>query len=127
MSAIGSVIVMAAFAAFSPGFPSALGGRRTYGVLGSRRRTGELPAALGDAGELARVGHLPEAHPAQAELAVDRVRPAAPLAPGVPAHLELRLARGLVDESCLGHDQASLIAIAIMLLGRGIRAGAAVR
>src|SRR6187455_719655 len=91
-----------------------------------------LPAALGDAGELARVGHLPEAHSAQTELAVDRVRPAAPLAAGVATHLELGLARGLVDERCLGHGQASFIArvtvrraVAVMTLGRGSRAGAA--
>jgi uncharacterized membrane protein YdjX (TVP38/TMEM64 family) len=38
MSAIGSVIVMAAFAAFSPGFPAALSGGWTYGVLGGTCR-----------------------------------------------------------------------------------------
>src|SRR5215204_1090296 len=94
-----------------------------------------LPAALGDAGELARVGHLPEAHPAKPELAVDRVRPAAPLAAGVATHLELGLARGLVDECCLGHGQASFVAIAVpgrraaavMMPGRGSRAGGAAR
>src|SRR5918993_5868695 len=104
MSASGSVIVM-----------SGLLSRRGFsGVSAARTSRREiyggwaLPAALGDAGELARVGHLPEAHPAQTELAVDRVRPAAPLASGVATHLELGLARGLVDECCLGHGQASL-------------------
>src|SRR5215213_3691425 len=36
--------------------------------------TPELPAGLRDAGQLAAVGHLPQADPAQAELAVDRLR-----------------------------------------------------
>src|SRR6476469_9676506 len=51
-----------------------------------------LPRALGDAGQLARVRHLPEADAAQAELAVDGLGPAAALAAGVAAHLALRLA-----------------------------------
>ena len=54
-----------------------------------------LPAALGDAGQFARVRHLAEADAAQAELAVDRVRPAAALAPGVAANRKLRLAAAL--------------------------------
>src|SRR5829696_8469109 len=36
-----------------------------------------LPARLGHAGDVALVGHLPQADPAQAELAVDGTGPAA--------------------------------------------------
>src|SRR6185436_7702470 len=67
-----------------------------------------LPAGLGHTGELAAVGHLPQADPAQAELAVDRVRTAAALAAGVAAHRELRLLVRLVDKGSLGHAQFSL-------------------
>src|SRR3954447_19396337 len=76
MSAIGSVIVIAA-----P--PS--------------------PRSLGHTGDLARVRELAQADPAEAELAVHRTRPAAPAAPRVPAHLELRSALLLVDQRLLGH------------------------
>src|SRR4051812_43656315 len=78
MSAMGSVIVMS-----SPRLPS--------------------PARLGDARDLALMGELAEAQTAQAELAVHRARPAAPPAAGVGAHLELRLALLLLDQSLLGH------------------------
>ena len=47
-------------------------------------------------GQLALVSHFPHADPAQPELAVDRLGPAALLAPGVGAYAELRLA-GLLD------------------------------
>src|SRR5258708_6116659 len=67
-----------------------------------------LPARLGHAGQFARVRHLAQADPAQAELAVHRVRTAALLAPGVAAHLELRLRGRLVDQRCLRHAHASL-------------------
>src|SRR4051794_22944438 len=60
-----------------------------------------LPAALGHAGELATVGHLPHADPAQAELAVHRVGAATALAARVPTHRELRLRGGLVLQSGL--------------------------
>src|SRR3954468_11877583 len=62
-----------------------------------------LPAGLAHAGELPGVGHLPQADPAQAELAEDRVRTPAALAAGVTADRELRLAGRLVDQSLLGH------------------------
>src|SRR3954454_20318844 len=62
-----------------------------------------LPGRLADAGELPGVGHLPQADPAQAELAEDRVRATAPLATGVTADRELRRAGRLVDQSLLGH------------------------
>ncbi len=60
---------------------------------------GLLPAALGDAGKLAAVGHLAHADPAQAELAVHRVGPAATLAARVATHRELRLGSSLVLEA----------------------------
>src|SRR3954451_10166880 len=115
MSAMGSVIVMRVVP-LSPRFLSLSGASRRAGPLGDRwcgplgERTGwdGLPAGLGHAGELPRVRHLPEADAAQAELAEDRVRPAATLAAGVAAHLELRLAGRLVDQSLLGHRFFSL-------------------
>src|SRR3712207_5148340 len=83
MSAIGSVIVMGWVASFSPG-------------------------GLRDAGELALVGHLPNADPAQAELAVDGLGAAALLASGIGAYAELRLA-GLLDlKRCLRHVSSSV-------------------
>src|SRR5690554_2303890 len=91
MSAIGSVIVIGALALPHRGF------RRPD------LRRSRLPAALRDARELAGKGHLAQADAAQAELAVDRVRTAAPLAPGVGAHRELRLAVRLLDQGSLRH------------------------
>src|SRR5690349_13260910 len=95
MSAIGSVIVMV-MCSFSSWFPRP--GTRTFDVV-----MWWLPARLGHAGELAAVGHLPQADPAQAELAVDGLGTAAALAAGVAAHRELRLARGLDPQSGLRH------------------------
>src|SRR5919107_1943312 len=121
MSAIGSVIVMGVVP-LSPRFLtrsraglSAIGGARLVRcwngpAAGSRaepaRRGGQRgpsPAGLADARQLAGVRHLPQADPAQAELAEDRVRATAPLAPGVAADRELRLAGRLVDQRLLGH------------------------
>src|SRR4051794_8346923 len=111
MSAIGSVIVMACRASLaavphaSCAGLSAIGGALVRGwngrpVWGGR---GVLPAGLAHAGQLPGVGHLPQADPAQAELAEDRVRAAAPLAAGVAADRELGLAGRLVDQRLLGH------------------------
>src|ERR1700761_7413903 len=61
------------------------------------------PAALLHAGQFARVRHLAQADPAQPELAEHRARTAAPVAAGVAAHRELRLAVGLVDQCLLRH------------------------
>src|SRR6476659_115649 len=99
MSAIGSVIVMA-FSALSPlRFHTRVsGGPVAIVVCG-----GGLPGALGHAGELAAVGHLPQADPAQAELAVDGLRPATALAAGVAADSELGLASGLDLQCGLRH------------------------
>src|SRR5262245_36740034 len=127
MSAIGSVIVMAWGL-----FPAvvSLPGAATCGVSVSRCRLGAclavgyvvwsrgLPAGLGHARQLAAVRHVPQADPAQAELAVDRPRPAAALAAGVGAHGELRLARLLDDQCCLRHVSSP---------GTGSRAAAAAR
>src|SRR3954468_20257671 len=120
MSAIGSVIVMACRASLaavphaSCAGLSAIGGALVRGwngrpvsgpTLSLRRvgRTGCLPAGLAHAGQLPGVGHLPQADPAEAELAEDRVRAAAPLAAGVAADRELGLAGRLVDQRLLGH------------------------
>src|SRR3954471_940873 len=113
MSAIGSVIVMSGasspprFRTQGPGEgsrqrPAAIGGYRVPGRSGTAAGS-RLPAALGDARKLAAVCHLAKADAAEAELAQDRVRPAATLAARVATHLELGLGRGLVDEGLLRH------------------------
>src|SRR5439155_14319116 len=91
MSAIGSVIVIGVRQPFSPRFP----------VPGLRRSSGSLPGSLGHAGQFAAVRHVTDAHPAQAELAVHRLRPAAPLAAGVGPYRELRLLGSLEDQRLL--------------------------
>src|SRR4051794_3792664 len=102
MSAIGSVIVMA-FSALSPlRFRTRVSGR-PVAIVG-----GGLPGALGHAGQLAGVRHLPQADAAQPELAVDGLGPAATLAAGVAAHRELGLASGLDLQSSLRHQLFSL-------------------
>src|SRR5690348_3832966 len=115
MSAIGSVIVMACRASLAAvPHASAVRASRRSGCSGGAPgggRTGQvsrsgscgLPAGLAHAGQLPGVGHLPEADPAEAELAVDGVRATAPLAAGVRADGELGLAVRLVDQSLLGH------------------------
>src|SRR5436305_319920 len=55
-----------------------------------------LPAALGHPGDVAVVGELAQADPADAELAIHRARPAALAAPGVLTGLVLASA-------CLAH------------------------
>src|SRR3954470_18761752 len=99
MSAIGSVIVMACGASLAA-VPRALGlGDLAPGlsaIVGARwwpldeRSDGGLPAGLTHAGELPGVGHLPQADPAEAELAEHGVRATAALAAGVAADRELR-------------------------------------
>src|SRR3954452_12461415 len=104
MSAIGSVIVMVCGASLAA-VPRALGlGDLARGLSANGgARVGVLPGRLAHAGELPGVGHLPQADPAQAELAVDGVRSPAALAAGVAADRELGLAGRLVDERLLGH------------------------
>src|SRR5690625_4650399 len=91
MSAMGSVIVISGSGPSSSRFPA-----RTCDVV-------VLPAALRHAGELTVQSHVPQAHAAQAELAVHRARPSALLAPAVVPDRELRLARGLLDQCGLRH------------------------
>src|SRR3954454_3475472 len=98
MSAIGSVIVMAD-RALSHLVSRPAERDPTCGV----RVVKWLPGALGEAGQLTAVSHLPQADPAQAELAVDGVGTAAALAAGVAPHLELRRAGRLDLECCLRH------------------------
>jgi hypothetical protein len=94
MSAIGSVIVMGFVNLSRRGSPRARG-FRAYGEAVWLAKEG-LPGRLGHAGQLAAVRHLPQADPAQAELAVDRVRPAAALAAGVAAHANFGFAAALM-------------------------------
>src|SRR5919204_2987898 len=60
-----------------------------------------LPAGLGHAWQLAGVGELAHADPAEAELAQHGPRPAAALAARVGPHLELGGALGLGDQCLL--------------------------
>src|SRR5690349_10922750 len=94
MSAIGSVIVMAARPFLHRGFASEPQARPAAIVV-LKEEEEWSPAGLGHAGQLASVRHLPQADPAQAELAVHGLGPAAALAARVAAHGELGLAGGL--------------------------------
>src|SRR3954468_8271178 len=85
MSAIGSVIVMACRASLAAVPHAYCAGLSAIGSAFDGRsgrsppdRWCVLPAGLAHAGELPGVGHLPQADPAQAELAEDRVRTTAP-------------------------------------------------
>src|SRR5918993_761827 len=62
-----------------------------------------LPARLGHAGDVALVGHLAQADPAQAELAVDGAGPAALAAARVRPGLELGRTCRPDDLGGLGH------------------------
>src|SRR5881396_1795621 len=62
-----------------------------------------LPARLGHAGQLAGMGELAHADPAEAELAIDRPWTPAALAARVTPHLELGGALGLGDQRLLCH------------------------
>src|SRR5688572_15492511 len=103
MSAIGSVMVIV-YRPFSPRFPPLW---RASGE-GEASKISLLPGRLGHTGELTAVSHFPDAHAAQTELAVDRLRPATPLAAGVRAHRELWLGGSLEDQRLFGHAQFSL-------------------
>src|SRR6185437_6227390 len=61
------------------------------------------PGRLGHARYLAGMDHGAEADPAETEALVHGARAAAAAAPRVGAHLELRRALLLLDESLLGH------------------------
>src|SRR4051812_17394687 len=62
-----------------------------------------LPGALGHARDDALIGELPQADPAEPELAEHGARAPAAVAAGVVAHLELRGAGGLHPQRLLGH------------------------
>src|SRR5688500_2125000 len=108
MSAIGSVIdiVCGAFLA---------------AVSGDLRRASSwrLPGRLRDAGQLAGVGHLAQADPAQAERPVDRPGTPAAVAARVAPDLELRLRGGLVDQRRLGHVGCVSLLLAVASGGQG--------
>src|SRR5579862_4273001 len=70
------------------------------------------PARLRHAGNRALMCELAEADPAEAELAIDRARPAAPVAARVVAHLELLRTPLLDDKRCLRHLLLPSVAVA---------------
>src|SRR6188508_293886 len=72
--------------------------RVSMSAMGSVSTVCLLPARLRHSGHGALVCELAQADPADAELAVDRTRPAAPVAAAVRAHLVLGLALLLRDE-----------------------------
>src|SRR5215207_8282178 len=76
-----------------------------------------LPARLGDAGQLAGMGELAHADPAQAELAQHGPRTPAALAARVAPHLELRGALGLGDQRLLCHLLVVLLVPPVPLRG----------
>src|SRR3954451_7639592 len=99
MSAIGSVIVICVVLSSAvSGWPDLQ--RSVWSWCSGRSGS---PAGLGDARELTAVGHLAQADPAQAELAIDRLGTAAALAAGVAANGELGLAGLLHLQGGLRH------------------------
>src|SRR5687767_10788012 len=70
-----------------------------------------LPAGLGHPRDEALVGELPEADPAEAELAVDGTGPAALAAAGVLAGLVLGAACLADALGGLGHSQAASVVV----------------
>src|SRR5437868_2836040 len=66
-----------------------------------------LPRGLGHARYLTGVGELPQADPAQAELAIDRARATAARAAAVGARLELGATFLLEAQRGLGHQALS--------------------
>src|SRR3954466_4809707 len=66
-----------------------------------------LPTALGHAGDVALVGELAQADPAQPELAVDRARAPAAAAARMGPRLVLRRAVRANDLGCLSHGSGS--------------------
>src|SRR5437870_13721790 len=77
--------------------------RVSMSAMGSEMFMQDLPAGLGDTGQLALEGTLPEADAAQREPAHERARPAADGATVVRADAELRLPLRLCDQRFLGH------------------------
>src|SRR5918997_7209934 len=83
-------------------------------------RSGPLPRRLGHARDEAVVGHLAQADPAQAELAIHGAGPAATAATAVLPGLELRRPRLADPLRRLGH----LIALPLLCRRRAPRPGA---
>src|SRR5690242_19904632 len=77
--------------------------RVSMSAIGSVSTVLSLPARLRHAGNRALVRELAEADPAEAELAEDRARAAAPVAARVVAHLELLWSPLLDDERRFRH------------------------
>src|SRR5581483_608277 len=77
--------------------------RVSMSATGSVSISSLLPGALRHAGDDALVGELPQADPAEPELAEHGTRPSAAVAAGVVAHLELCGAGGLHPQGLLGH------------------------
>ena len=66
------------------------------------------PARLCEAGDLAGMSQLPQAHSAKAELAINGTRTTATAATGVGANFELRCRVRFVDECFFSHVVASV-------------------
>src|SRR4051794_34586393 len=77
--------------------------RVSMSATGSVSISSLLPGALRHAGDHALMGELPQADPAEPELAEHGARAPASVAAGVVAHLELRGAGGLHPQRLLGH------------------------
>src|SRR5262249_31077188 len=77
--------------------------RVSMSAIGSVSTCSLLPARLRHAGDRTLVGELPQADSAEAELAEDRARPAAPVAARVLTHLVLLGSPLLDDERRLRH------------------------
>src|SRR4029450_8489382 len=92
--------------------------RVSMSALGSVMVMAGSPTRLGQAGELARVGQLPQAEAAQLGLRGQRRRATTPLAAGVGPDLELGSPVGLLDECLLGHLAGFLASEGAAEIGR---------
>src|SRR3954470_16525335 len=77
--------------------------RVSMSATGSVSIVSLLPGALGHAGDDALMGELPQADTTEPELLEHGTRPAAAIAAGVVAHLELRGAGRLDPQRLLRH------------------------
>src|SRR5215467_4389976 len=101
--AISTFILQLGMVACSCSALLALRMRVSMSAIGSVSTVSLLPARLRHARDRALVRELPEADPAEAELAEDRARAAAPVAARVVAHLVLLGSPLLDDERRLRH------------------------
>ena len=139
MSAIGSVMVMVRRASSRRGSRAGPVGEASLSLSRGPRGGSASPwwcyqLDLVTPGSSPRVRHLPDADPAQAEHTVDRARPAAPLAAGVAADRELRLAVALTTSaffaiclSALASLTGSMAVTDAASVRKGTRAAAAAR